>query len=256
MQEYNEGFARAFNTRFSGFARRIAPLICDFYSHTSVGEHDKSLLDLGCGTGHLALHFLERGYRVIGLDLSEHMLKYANENARQYVHSGQAKFIQATVSDFTLRERFGLVVSTFDTLNHLESEQVLQRCFECVRRVCNAYFIFDMNTKKGVGQCNNIMLDDSNEEVVAIHRGFYDPACDRGWSKITGFVRLSSGLFERFDQAVYQSVFEMSRVQQLLFDTGWAGVRFASTGDLRNPISIGAVEEEARVIVLASAQGA
>ena len=39
------------------------------------------LIDLGCGTGRLALHFAKKGFDCVGVDLSEVMLKRARENA-------------------------------------------------------------------------------------------------------------------------------------------------------------------------------
>jgi SAM-dependent methyltransferase len=39
------------------------------------------LLDLGCGTGRLLVPFAQRGYRVLGVDLSEEMLNVAAEKA-------------------------------------------------------------------------------------------------------------------------------------------------------------------------------
>ncbi|NIN99288.1 MAG: methyltransferase domain-containing protein, partial [Anaerolineae bacterium] len=92
-------------------------------------------LDVCCGTGQLAIYFLERGYKVVGIDLSENMLRYAQESAAQYIGRGQARFLQADAADFTLDERFGLVVSTFDSLNHLPDENALRSCFQSVYAV-------------------------------------------------------------------------------------------------------------------------
>jgi SAM-dependent methyltransferase len=39
------------------------------------------LLDLGCGTGRLCLHFARKGYECVGVDLSDEMLAKAAENA-------------------------------------------------------------------------------------------------------------------------------------------------------------------------------
>lgn len=39
------------------------------------------LLDLGCGTGRLAIHFARKGYDCVGVDLSEEMLARAAANA-------------------------------------------------------------------------------------------------------------------------------------------------------------------------------
>jgi SAM-dependent methyltransferase len=40
------------------------------------------LLDLGCGTGRLCVHFAARGYECVGVDLSDEMLAKAADNAR------------------------------------------------------------------------------------------------------------------------------------------------------------------------------
>ena len=90
MQAYNPGFARLYNLRWGSFAQQFAPRIRELYESTSAGQVNRSLLDLCCGTGQLAVHFLEASYRVVGLDASEDMLTYARENAGQYLSTGQA----------------------------------------------------------------------------------------------------------------------------------------------------------------------
>ena len=42
------------------------------------------LLDLGCGTGRLCLHFAQKGYVCVGVDLSDEMLAQASETARDF----------------------------------------------------------------------------------------------------------------------------------------------------------------------------
>ncbi|MGH2605416.1 MAG: class I SAM-dependent methyltransferase, partial [Anaerolineales bacterium] len=74
MQAYGTAFARVYNLRWSGFARQVAPAIESYYAATAGGKERRSVLDLGCGTGQLAVYFLERGYRVVGIDLSPAML--------------------------------------------------------------------------------------------------------------------------------------------------------------------------------------
>ncbi|MEN4041147.1 MAG: class I SAM-dependent methyltransferase [Anaerolineaceae bacterium] len=250
MQAYNKGFAKVYNLRWSGFARQVAPLILGFYGATPIGQANKSVLDLCCGAGHLAVHLLEKGYRVLGLDLSEHMLHYARENARPYLESGQAKFVQGDASDFSLAERFGLVVATFDALNHLENEQALRRCFQCVYAVSDGYFIFDLNTRRGLRRWNSIQVDDSDDDVLIINRGMYDGQSDKAWARISGFYRLPDGFYERFDETAYNTVFEMERVKEALLGVGWKNVYFARVQDLQTPLA--EPEHEGRVFVVAS----
>jgi SAM-dependent methyltransferase len=250
MQAYGPGFARVYNTRWLAFAKQAAPVILDFYAGISIGQVNKSVLDLCCGAGHLALHFLEKGYRVVGIDLSEPMLHHAEENAGRFLESGQAKFIKADAGDFTLDERFGLVVSTYDSLNHLDNEQTLKRCFQCVHAISDGYFIFDLNTRRGLTRWNSIHVEEGGEDALIITRGIYDGQSDRAWMRITGFVGLSNGLYERFDETVFNTVFEMERVRTMLLEIGWKNVYFARIQDLRTPLP--EPENEGRVFIVAS----
>ena len=249
MQAYGQGFARVYNARWSGYAKQVAPVILDFYAATPIAQTNKSVLDLCCGTGHLGIHFLENGYTAVGIDLSEHMLKYARENAAQYVESGKARFVQADAGDFTLEERFGLVVSVYDSLNHLEDEQALKGCFRCVYGVCDGYFVFDLNTRLGLKRWNSIQVQEFSDDEVVITRGIYDGQGDKAWTRITGFVGRGDGLFERIDETVFNTVFSVDRVNQMLLEVGWKEVHFARLRDLRTPLA--EPEDEGRVFAVA-----
>jgi len=250
MQAYSQGFAHIYNLRWTGFARQVAPYLLDFYTSTKFGHQNKAILDLCCGTGQLAEYFLERNYRVVGIDLSEHMLHYARENVSQYIKSGQAKFLQGDASDFKLDERFGLVISTYDALNHLENEDALKSCFQCTYDVCDGYFIFDLNTRSGLRRWNSIQVDESSEDALIITHGIYDGQSDRAWTRVTGFARTPDGLYERFDETAFNTVFEMEKVKKALLNVGWKDVHFAKIQDLKIPLT--EPEKEGRVFIVAS----
>ncbi len=251
MQKYGPTFARLYNAKCSGFAKQVAPLILNFYAATSIGQHNKSVLDLCCGPGHLAAHFLREGYRIVGIDRSEHMLAHAKENARQYVESGLARFVCGDASDFTLDERFGLVVSTSDSLNHFEDERMLKKCFQCVRAISNGFLIFDLNTRTGLRAWNSIQVEDSSEDALIIRRGIFDRDGDRAWMRLTGLVRVTDRLYERFDETVFNSAFDMKRVKDILLEVGWKEIHFARIEDLRNPLTLADAEKEGRVFIVA-----
>ena len=98
MQAYGSGFARVYNQRWTGFARQAAPFLLNFYAERPLAQQNRFVLDLCCGTGQVALYFLERGYRVVGLDLSAAMLTYAAENTHAFIATGQARGLVRTVS--------------------------------------------------------------------------------------------------------------------------------------------------------------
>jgi len=250
MQAYGRAFAHVYNKRWTGFVHRVAPLLLEFYANTASGEAKHPILDLCCGTGQLALHFLEQGFHVTGIDLSEHMLQYARENASAYVESEQALFVQADASDFSLDRQFGLVASTFDALNHLESEEALRGCFRSVFAVLSegGYFVFDLNTRDGLMRWNNIHIDDG-EEAMIVTRGIYDGQGSRAYTRVSGFIRAANGQYDRFEETVYNSVFDMAWVRGALLQAGWRDVHFARLEALAVPIP--EPEKESRVFFVA-----
>jgi len=249
MQAYGKAFACVYDAKSSAFAKQVAPFLLDFYAATAIGRENRSVLDLCCGTGHLALYFLERGYRVVGIDLSEHMLYFAEEKARRYIEGDQARFVIGDASAFVLEERFGLVVSTYDSLNHLEDEGSLRRCFQCVSAVSEGFFIFDLNTRSGLRRWNGIQVDESSDDALIVTRGIYDGQGDKAWTKISGFFRMPNGLYEHFEETVFNTVFAMETVRQALLDVGWRNVHFARIQDLNTPLL--EPEKEGRVFVVA-----
>lgn len=249
MQAYGAGFAQVYNRRWSGFARQVAPFLCDFYAATALAQQNRLVLDLCCGTGQLAVYLLEHGYQVVGLDLSEAMLHYARENTQPYLTSGQVRFVQADATAFTLPERFGLVVATFDALNHLPDLQALQQCFACVAAVSAGYFLFDLNTRAGLRCWNSIEVDDSFEDMTIVNHGIYAIDSTRAWMKVTGFIRNDEGRYEHFEQTAYNTVFAMQDVVAALTATGWQDVYFARLQDLQTPLTD--PEQEGRVFVVA-----
>lgn len=100
-----------------------------------------AILDLCSGTGQLAGVLSERGYTVTGLDGSEEMLVFARENA-----PGVA-FIHADACHFSLPEKYDLVTSFFDSLNHVITAGELEQVFRNVHSCLNdgGLFVFDMN---------------------------------------------------------------------------------------------------------------
>ncbi len=227
-------FARVYNTKWAHFANQVAPRILDFYARTDAGRLNKSVLDLCCGTGQLALYFLNRGYKVIGIDLSESMLHIAKGSAGRHLETGQAEFRLGNATDFSLEGPVGLVTSTFDSLNHLDGDEALRACFRSVFSVLvsGGYFIFDLNTRAGLKRWNNIFVDESTDEAMLISLGFYDGQGDKAYTKVSGFVRTPDGLYDRFEETVFNTVFEMSMVKGALLEAGWRKVHFARTEDL------------------------
>lgn len=251
MDTYGRVFAQLYNACWSEFSQKVAPRILDYYEHAATSPSASHVLDLCCGTGQLAALFLQRGYRVTCLDQSPHMLDHARQNTVRYAATGQVKFVQADAAQFKLNDFFGLVVSTFDSLNHLPSEDVLCKCFQSVFSVTaeSGLFVFDLNTRKGLrNERNGIEIRDTGETVI-ITRQIYD-----GESKTignsTGFVRTDNGLYERFEEIISITAFELHRVRAALLETGFREAYFAH--ETRLDTTVDDPESLDRVFVVAS----
>jgi ubiquinone/menaquinone biosynthesis C-methylase UbiE len=238
MQAYQRAFAHVYNQRWGSFAQALAPRLLAYYESNAPEPVDKTLLDLCCGTGQTAVHFLEQGYRVTGLDLSGEMLALARENCQIYTEADQAQFIQGDAADFQLEKPVGLVVSVYDSLNHLESFAALQACFRCVYRAMNSQglFIFDLNTRSGLTRhWNGISVEDT-QEMMVVNRGIYDGNSDRAYTRISGFVQNGEGAYERFEETIYNTVFNMQTVKEALLAAGFLFAHFARGQDLATPL--------------------
>lgn len=251
MQAYNPTFARVYNIRWANFAQNAAPRLRAFYESTPLGEHNHDLLDLCCGTGQLAQHFLDSGYHVTGLDLSDAMLDYARQNAAPYLVTGQARFVQGDAANFEFDEPFGLVLSTFDALNHLPDLYALKGCFLSVYAALAAggTFIFDLNTPRGLKRWTGISVEDQPEMMLVTH-ALFDETSGKAFMRISGFVQTEDEqLYEHFEETAYEVAFDLAQVKQTLLDTGFTSVRFARLQDLSAPLAD--PDEENRVFIIA-----
>jgi SAM-dependent methyltransferase len=89
---------------------------------------DGSALELGIGTGRIALPLAQRGIRVHGIDLSEAMV------ARLRAKPGSDQ-IDVTIGDFattTVNGRFSIAYLVFNTIMNLTSQDEQVACFQNV----------------------------------------------------------------------------------------------------------------------------
>ena len=246
---YTAPFAQAYNQRWTGFVTLVGPRLRTLYEQVCP-KGERSLLDVCCGTGQLALQFLHAGYVVTGLDNSEPMLAHARINCASFVSSGELSFVQGDAADFSLSSRFGLAVSTFDALNHLSGIDALLSCFACVHQCLlpGGLFAFDLNTVLGLRRWNNVTLEDAPDAMV-INRGMYDEDKRQGRIKISGFVRQESGGWLRFDETFVESAWPVREVTTALLEVGFSAVYQARAADLTVPLAD--PESEPRVFFVA-----
>lgn len=211
--DYN-AFARAYNRHWGPMAGRMGQAIVhDLLSPMLPAP--ATILDLCCGSGHLAHLLTTEGYEVTGLDGSEALLGFARQNAPQAV------FVLADARSFTLPARHDAVVCMSDSLNHLLSVPKLGSVFQNVNSALRegGLFLFDLNMehKYLTSWAGHTALVE--EDSVCVVRAGYDPD--------TRIARFDATLFEkdpewrRSDVALFQTWYPELEVCTALHRAGF-----------------------------------
>jgi SAM-dependent methyltransferase len=107
----------------------------------------RSVLDIGCGTGLLSRQIAKRIESVVGLDLSEPMLRQAGFRTR----GRNIRYVQGDFRAFDLGETFDVAVCGSDSLNYVATPRELADVFRCVHRHLRpgGLFAFDVLDDQG-----------------------------------------------------------------------------------------------------------
>jgi SAM-dependent methyltransferase len=244
MKPYGPLFAQVYDRHWADYALKSAPLLLNYLGRKLPQNHAYRLLDLGCGTGQLALTFLQAGWNVTGLDLSEDMMGFATLKAAPYLVSGQAAFTLGDMADFSFEQPFDAVVATYNTMNHLVWD-AMASCIRSVHRNLSrkGLALLDMNTSKGLQEWADSETIKTGEISFDL-KGSYDEKTGRAEVNISGDF---GGEF--LDAVLVNYSFPLARVEAVCRSLGFASFHWALPSELDRPLSD--PENESRVFLVA-----
>ncbi|MEW5745462.1 MAG: methyltransferase domain-containing protein [Nitrospirota bacterium] len=182
------------------------------------------ILDLCCGTGHLAQTLASRGFRVTGIDGSAAMLAYARQRMPG------SEFITADARAFRTSSTFEAVVSMFDSMNHILTAEELGMVFRNVFASLGkrGSFLFDLNMEEAfTTQWHKSSSIVGNDNVCVISGG-YDPAEKIGTTRLTLF--LLEEQWTRSDVTLYQKCHSPEEVSSALERAGFKEIEQYDAG--------------------------
>lgn len=190
--------------------------IINKYTHPT-----QSIIDLGTGTGEIALRLSNNGYNVTGVDLSEEMLSIAQQKAIS--KKTNINWIHQDISHIDSIEKFDLAISYCDVINYLESKDDVKQTFNRVFHLLSAggLFIFDVHS---TNYMNGFLADQTFGTVTDDIS--YIWFCDSGDAPyqvhhdLTFFVR-KGDLYERFDEYHTQQTYEVNDYLKWLSEAGF-----------------------------------
>jgi SAM-dependent methyltransferase len=216
-------YHRYWNEEFHSLAFPILERI--ILQRLPAGAH---VLDVCCGTGHLAARLGERGYRVSGFDASPEMVRYGRETAPQ------ADLRVAEVASFQTTERYDAAVSTFDSLNHILEKDELKAAFRNISGALkpNAWLAFDMLLEEAYqthwGEDFALVRDD---HVLTITGAGYDFRTRMACCNLTMF-RSISGVWRRSDVVIRERCYTTDEIGEALECAGFGELVCHEAGDL------------------------
>ncbi len=210
---YDRSGQLAFSLRMIDY---IKTLLC---RHPANG---RTLLELACGTGTVAVAMARAGWHVYGVDASAAMLA----EARSKIETHQADVIvsQQDMRHFVIPERVHLVTCLYDSINYMLTSDdlaaVIRRAYDALEP--GGLLLFDMNTPYAL---ETFWDDDTHvtesEGLTVIFTSKYDERHQRSTVVATIFER-KGDVYRKIVEEHVEQAFPMEHVATLLADAGFA----------------------------------
>ncbi len=183
-----------------------------------------NILELGCGSGNITKHLLDKGYEVVAIDVSEQMLELANEKLKLY--KDKIILVEQDIRelDFEVYE-IDCVVAVNDTFNYILEDDELINIFNFVYTHLkqNGCFIFDISSPyKLKNILGNNTYGETMEDLVYLWENYFDYENDELTMDINFFVRnKEDDAYMRFEETHIQKAHEPSKLKRFLENIGF-----------------------------------
>ncbi|MFP4642735.1 MAG: class I SAM-dependent methyltransferase [Spirochaetales bacterium] len=108
-----------------------------------VGSERSRVLELGCGSGRVAISLAADGHEVTGVDISEAMLAVAREEAqRARIDESQLTLVKRDMRRLAFDAIFDVVLLPLNGVGHLHADEDLHALFTSVRRLLSEAGVF------------------------------------------------------------------------------------------------------------------
>lgn len=188
------------------------------------GAKPRTIADLACGTGNITNALAERGFDVIGVDVSQPMLSIAQDKA--YEAHLKVRYLLQDIVTLQLHRPVDLLTMINDGINYIEGETQLRSAFEHMAGALKpgGLLLLEFSTPYKLEHVlGNTTIAESDEEISMIWENAYDPAARTQTMRLTFFLRDEDqpALYERFAETHVQHAHEvecLSKAASTWFD--------------------------------------
>lgn len=174
------------------------------------------ILDLGCGTGKMTRILAEKGYDMIGIDLSMEMLEIAQEAERNV--SRDILYLCQDMREFELYGTVRAVVCCCDCINYITDEKELEEVFRLVNNYLDpgGIFLFDFNSVyKYETRLGEQTFAENREEGSFIWENYYDRKSQINEYDLTLFIKAGE-CYQKYEETHFQRAYTLEKIKKLL----------------------------------------
>lgn len=204
-----------------------------------------TVLDLACGTGSMLACLAARGYRAIGVDLSEDMLTVASE---KLAHLPQMPLLVCQpMQELSLPEPVELIVCCLDSLNYVTEPEDCQKTFRRVfeHLTPGGVFIFDINSPAKLRNLDGQVFLDESEDTYCVWRAEFSEEERSVFYGMDIFRREGNHWLRSFEEH-QEYAYEPQELRRWLQQVGFRGIRLFGDRTMAEP-----AQDEQRIYFLA-----
>lgn len=199
------------------------------------GKHPQTVLDLACGTGSLSVILAEKGYRVIGVDMSEEMLTVAAQKAQE-LGKNPPFFVCQRMERLRLPQPVDCAVCCLDSLNYITDPAA---CRKAIARVYQALapggmFLFDINSPEKLRGLDGQVFLDEDDDVYCVWRAEFDEDENICYYGIDLFQR-QGRVWQRSFEEHREYAYSVAELTEYLREAGFTDVKLYGDRKFASP---------------------
>ena len=244
------------NILYDDFAKLYDNLIKQDINYDSICDYIEEIFrrykktpslicDLACGTGNITLPMSQRGYDMIGVDISDKMLSIAREKSQE-THNDILYICQdlRKIDLFGTCDAFLCMTDGFNYITSLNSlKNIFKRIHNCFMNK-GGLFIFDISSEYKLRNIlgNNTYIYNTDDIFYSWENTYKPPVCKM---ELNFFIKEKIG-YRHFEEMHIQRAYSINQIKQALIDSGFSSVDVLGGYSFESPS-----EDEQRLVFVA-----
>ena len=229
-----EEFAAVYDTLMDDFDY---PAWADYYLRllAAAGCRPRTAFECGCGTGSMSIPFARAGLKLTASDLSEDMLRVAQQKARK--NGVSIPFVLMDMRALELPRPVDAILACCDAVNYLVDEAAIMAFFRAAHRFLKpgGVLAFDISSEEKLLAMGGAFYGEDRDGVTYLWQNSLEEKSRLITMDLTFFVETESGLYRRFDERHVQRAHAQDEIVRWLEAAGFGDIRAYGDRTLRPP---------------------